>query len=291
MKSIRFPSPVAPTAPMIPDRLIDFLRKYGAWSCRNTLMEGAGLAAFCPVLWRLGMLAPGEEDLGPLLTGAYRNMAMKRSFALTGSAVPFCLSDMPKGRHYFLHLPKVVDDSTPVILLFHGWGGNLLYFPWAIWNEMPDAIIIAPSWKVHWTDGEFEKRRRYVHATLKHVEQTTGLRLEKPWLIPLSQGGGMAFQLAGAEPEHYKGLIGISTAADSLADAERIVPGFPVRLLQGGKDARVDYGYACDNVITIRKRGGNAKITLIEPANHWLLLSHRKRVGRFISESFEELDS
>jgi poly(3-hydroxybutyrate) depolymerase len=92
-------------------------------------MEGAGLTALCPVLARSGWLAPDEKNLGRLLADAYKQIATNRSTAFTGSAVPFCLSDKPKGGHYFLHLPKVVDEFTPVLLLFHGWGGNLLYFP------------------------------------------------------------------------------------------------------------------------------------------------------------------
>jgi pimeloyl-ACP methyl ester carboxylesterase len=187
-------------------------------------------------------------------------------------------------KFYFLHLPKVVDKFTPVLLLFHGWGGNLLYFPWAIWKELPDAIIIAPSWQVHWTHGDLDDRRRYVHTTLKHVEETLGFRLEKPWLVPLSQERGIAFQLAGAEPRCYKGLIGISTATDSLADAKRLDSDFPVRLIQGGKDARIETGYVADTILAIQKSGGDAQLTAIEPANHWLLLSHRKRVDKFLSE-------
>jgi pimeloyl-ACP methyl ester carboxylesterase len=291
MKSIRFPSQIHPTPPFIPDHFIDKLRKSGAWVCRNALVEGAGLTALCPFLARIGGLAEDEKNLGGLLAKAYRNMVLTRSFAFTGSAVPFCLSEKPKEGHYFLHLPKVVDEFTPVLLLFHGWGGNLLYFPWAIWKEHPEAILIAPSWQVHWTDGDFEDRRRYVHTALKHAEQTIGFKLGKPWLVPLSQGGGMAFQLAGAEPERYKGLVGISTAAESLADVKLVDPKFPVRLLHGGKDSRIESEYVCDTVLTIQRRGGDAQLTLIEPANHFLLLSHPNRVGKFLSESIEELDS
>ena len=291
MKSIRFPSPVHPTPPFIPDQLIDILRKTGAWACRNAIMEGAGLAAFCPLLARFGWLQPGEDNLGSLMADACKQMATSRSFAFTGSAVPFCLSDKPKGGHYFLHLPKAVDEFTPVLLLFHGWGGNLLFFPWAIWKEHPECIIIAPSWQVDWTDGGFEDRRRYVHTALTHVEQTVVFRLGKPWLIPLSQGGGMAFQLAAAEPKRYKGLIGISTAAASLADAKRLDSKFPVRLLQGSKDARIEEGYVTDTILAIQKHGGDAHHTVIQPANHWLILSHRERVGTFLSESIEELCS
>jgi pimeloyl-ACP methyl ester carboxylesterase len=291
MKSIQFPSSIQPTPPFIPDRYIDTLRKSGAWACRNAIIEGAALTALCPILARSGVLAKDEKNLGGLLVEAYRNIALTRSFSFTGSSVPFCLSNKPKGGHYFLHLPKFVDEFTPVLLLFHGWGGNLLFFPWAIWKEHPEAIIIAPSWQVHWTDGDFDDRRQYVHNALKHAEQTIGIRLGKPWLVPLSQGGGMAFQLAGAEPERYSGLIGISTAAESLADAEQVGPRLPVRLLQGGKDSRIDPDYVTDTVLAIQKRGGDAQLTRIEAANHWLILSHRVRVGKFISESIKELDA
>lgn len=285
MKSLRFPSPVHPTRPKVTGLLIDMLRNHGAWTCRHGVIEGLGLTVLCPFLARSGNLAADERNLGRLLAHAYGRMATSPITAFMGSAMPFCLSDKPRGGHYFMHLPKVVDASTPVLLLFHGWGGNLLFFPWAISTELSSCIVIAPSWQIDWTDGSFEDRRRYVHTALKHAEAMIGTRLGRPWLVPLSQGGGMAFQLAGSEPERYQGIIGISSVVPSPVEARRIEPTFPVRLLHGRKDSRITPDHVRDTVIAIQRLGGNAHLTLIESANHFLLLSHRRQVGEFLASS------
>lgn len=227
----------------------------------------------------------GESGLGLLLARAYAEMAVSPSFMLTGSAVPFCMSTEPEGGHYFLHVPDGADSSTPVLLLLHGYGGNLLYFPWAIWKEAPEAILIAPSWQINWSEGRFEDRRRYVEAALAHAEEIIGISLKAPWLVPLSQGGPMAFNLASTKPRRFSGLLGISTFAECAQDIAHIDPEFPVRLLHGDHDLRVDCGEACDAVIAIQRSGGDAKITAIEGANHWLLLSNRKKMGDFLRKN------
>ncbi|MEY4246067.1 MAG: hypothetical protein RLZZ245_3652, partial [Verrucomicrobiota bacterium] len=113
-----------------------------------------------------------------MLAQAYASMTFSPSFMLTGSAVPFCMSPEPEKGHYFLHVPSGADSSTPVLLLLHGYGGNLLYFPWAIWKEIPDVIIIAPSWQINWSEGSFSNRRRYVEAALAHAGKEAGFRLQ-----------------------------------------------------------------------------------------------------------------
>lgn len=227
----------------------------------------------------------GESGLGLLLARAYAEMAVSPSFMLTGSAVPFCMSTEPEGGHYFLHVPDGADSSTPVLLLLHGYGGNLLYFPWAIWKEIPEAILIAPSWQINWSEGTFSNRRRYVEAALAHAEGKIGISLKAPWLVPLSQGGPMAFNLANTKPRRFSGLLGISTFAECVQDIAHLDPEFPVRMLHGDHDLRVAFGDACDTVIAIQRSGGDARITAIQGANHWLLLSDRKKMGDFLREN------
>jgi predicted esterase len=284
MKSVHFPSESSPPDAALPIDIGDFLRNAGAGSCRHPTIEGALLSGLCALLGSTGRLGDGESGLGGLMAKAYADMALSPSFMLTGSAVPFCLSTNPEGGHYFLHVPRGADASTPVLLLLHGFGGNLLYFPWAIWKEFPDCILIAPSWQINWSEGTFANRRRYVKTALAHVEEHIGVRLQAPWIVPLSQGGPMAFNLAAALPEEFSGLLGISTFADSLRLIEKLEPDFPVRLLHGDHDARVPYGRALDTVSIIQQSGGDAKITVIKGANHFLLLSHRKKVGDFLKK-------
>lgn len=285
MKSNRFPSPTNPPAAVLPVNVGDFLRKAGSAACCHSTIEGTLLSGLCTFLESTGRLKEGESGLGLLLARAYAGMAVCPSFMLTGSAVPFCMSTEPEGGHYFLHVPDGADSSTPVLLLLHGSGGNLLFFPWAIWKEVPEAILIAPSWQINWSDGCFEDRRRYVEAALAHVGEKTGISLKAPWLVPLSQGGPTAFKLAASMPSRFSGLLGISTFADDMGDLTKLEPNFPVRMLHGDHDLRVACGDACDAVIAIQRSGGDAKITAIQGANHWLLLSDRKKVGNFLREN------
>ncbi len=235
-----------------------------------------------------GRLEDGESGLGGLMAKAYADMAISPSFMLTRTAVPFCLSTKPEGGHYFLHVPRGADASTPVLLLLHGYGGNLLYFPWAIWKELSDCILIAPSWQINWSAGTFANRRRYADAALAHAEKKIGARLQSPWIVPLSQGGPMAFNLAATSPEKFSGLLGLSTTADNLRDMKKLEPDFRVRLLHGDQDTRIPCAQACGTVIAIQQSGGDAKITAIKGACHFLLLSHRKKMGDFLRDNIFE---
>ncbi len=169
MKSIHFPSPTSPPAAELPVKVGDFLRKAGSAACCHPTLEGTLLAGLGTFLETTGQLEDGESGLGRLLAKAYAGIVVSPSFMLVGSAVPFCVSPAPRGGHYFLHVPRGSDTATPVLLLLHGWGGNLLYFPWAIWKEVPDCILIAPSWQINWSDGTFANRRHYVEAVLAHA--------------------------------------------------------------------------------------------------------------------------
>ena len=282
MKSIHFPAAKSPRAADISVEIANFLRAAGAAMCCHPTLEGAALSSLCMYLGTSGQLEEGESGLGGLMAKAYADMATSPSFLLTGSAVPFCLSAKPKGGHYFLHVPKGADASTPVLLLLHGYGGNLLYFPWAVWKAVPKFILIAPSWQINWSEGAFANRRRYVELALDHASDKIGFRLQKPWLVPLSQGGPMAFNLAAASPRKFSGLLGISTFGNSEDCGDQ---NFPVRLLHGGADGRIPCKAAKETIRSIKQAGGNAKITVVAGANHFLLLTHRERLEKFLKEN------
>ncbi len=285
MKNIHFPTDISPPAADLPVNVGDFLRKAGSAACCHQTIEGTLLTGLCAMLGARGQLADGESGLGGILAKAYAEISVSPPFMLVGSAVPFCLSPEPEDGRYFLHMPRGADSSTPVLLLLHGYGGNLLYFPWAIWKEIPEAILIAPSWQINWSEGTFAQRRKYVESALAHAREQTGFHLQDPWLVPLSQGGPTAFLLAAAMPDRFSGLLGISTFANDLKALKKLDADFPIRMLHGGIDNRLPCGQACDVVLAIDQSGGDAEITILKDATHWLILSHRTQVGDFLRKS------
>jgi predicted esterase len=281
MKSIPFITKNPPPPANLGAPVSGFLQNAGAAAVCHPVAEGLLVAAYCAFLERTGGLLSKEKGLGGLMAQAYGDMAKSPAFWLTGSAVPFCMSTHPEGGHLFMHVPKGADSSTPVLLLLHGYGGNLLYFPWAVWKEVPECILIAPSWQVDWTEGKCRDRRTYVEKALAVAEEKIGTFLSKPWLVPLSQGGPMAFELAVAKPKSFKGLLGISTYHGDACIA-KLPKKFPVRLCHGDTDERVSCEDAMKAIISIQQSGGDAEATVIKGADHFLLLSCRKKMGDFL---------
>lgn len=276
MKSVSFPCEQSPTPFGLGHSAADWATKLGAPFCRNVVLEGAGIGSVCLALEKARHFLPDEDGLAGLMAGAYADMARRTTFLGAGSAVPFCFSANPQGGHYFLHVPRGADPSTPVLMLIHGYGGNLLYFPWAIWKEAPDCILIAPSWQIDWSDGPFAHRRDYIETALAHAADRSGFRLSKPWLVPLSQGGPTAFALAADSPQKWRGVLGISTFGDGTPRS------VPVRLLHGSNDARIALRSPEAAVSRIRSAGGDACLNVVDGGNHFLLLSHRKELGEWL---------
>jgi len=281
MKSIYFPCSVSPTPCERDSSVKGRAIELGAPLCQNVVMEGVGISSACTLMEKAGEFCPGEEGLGMMMAKAYGDMALRLQFLGAGSAMPFCLSTQPQGGHYFLYVPSGANASTPVLLLLHGYGGNLLYFPWAIWKEVPDCILIAPSWQINWSDGSYENRRDYVKAALADAEAKVGFPLSKPWLVPLSQGGETAFSLAARETGWVRGVLGISTTGREIPTS------VPVHLLCGDADARFRIAGVENSVAQIQSAGGNASLTTIKDASHFLLLSHRTQMGAWLREKLD----
>jgi pimeloyl-ACP methyl ester carboxylesterase len=285
MKSIHFKSPVSPTPADLRGMMPDALRHLRG-ACLNGAAEGAALAVQSQLTELQKRFLPGEEGLAGLMAGAYAAMVREPSFLLCGSAVPFCLSPNPKGGHYFLHTPRKADRSTPLLLLIHGYGGNLLFFPWAIHQAMREAILVAPSWQIDWSEGKFDDRRDYLEMALADAADRLGFKPQEIWLVALSQGGPTAFQMAAANPGKFRGLLGISTNSGGI-DPQTFPKRFPVRFLHGDEDARIRLDSAERTIRELQRAGGDAKCTILGGATHWLLLSHPAELKKFLGTNVQ----
>jgi hypothetical protein len=138
----------------------------------------------------LGLSKEQGASLAPLLADAYGQIYKDAEFANADPALPYCFSlSQPTQGHYFMYRPGELPASPTCIVFLHGWGGNFQFYTWAMKQEFPNAIILAPSFGLSWSPGSAS----YLSHMLADAEQRLGLPLGRPWLLGISAGGRGGF--------------------------------------------------------------------------------------------------
>ena len=198
---------------------------------------------------------------------------------------------------YLQYLPKDFDDSKkyPLVLFLHGageWGDDLdqvanLGYMRYIRDEGKEYpfIMIAPQcprsqyWACY-TES--------LLAFLDEICKTLPVDLNRVYLTGASMGGTGTWMLAMAAPERFAAIMpvcgtGIYWFGEALIDV-------PVYAVHGDKDDIVLVEESINMVESVNRRGGNAKLKIIEGCDHaaWLhaytsdellswLLSHKRK--------------
>ena len=239
-------------------------------------------------------------ELNALFQATYRAIAKESDFSGVSSAAPFCFSRVAHDRgHYFRYLPESASPDSEKILCLHGFGGNFLFYLWVLKTEFPNSIVLIPSWTLAWTEGSSRDRRQYLQDMAKHFELETGIPFNRPWLFGISQGGIAAFELAGEFADDFRGLVSISSVPNRIF---RYPPTFPIFLLNGARDDNFPIGIVRKCFLSlfelqdeIRKSAdllGDSKVKMgeIDDAGHFMLLSHRESLGKFIRKFIQAQD-
>lgn len=287
LQSITFETRTPPTLAelLLFPKILRWLPSLGAKMVFSPRMEGLSLNA--AIRFFLDDIFPGSDnDLIRLMRDAYKQIGRNSLYSKCGSAVPyFTAANRHMRGQAFVYCPDKMNSSTPVLLLLHGYGGNLLYFPWAIQQAIPHVAFVAPSWQIAWTQGTDKERLSYLEDALRAAESHLGRPISRPWLCGLSNGGMAAFQLMTASPDSFSGLIGISTDSPYGGNTGRL-NGLPVHILYGMQDGFFSFREVAGTIEGIARAGGVANLTWVEDATHWLLLSHRERLKEFMSRIF-----
>lgn len=204
--SVYFTTRITPPATAVPAALKS-----------NEQVFYAGLQYLPESVLVLGALAVGGRELGlsekesrslsPLATDAYTAIAKDSSFVGVPSALSYCFSTAkPTNGHYFLYKPTNLTNQSRCIVFLHGYGGNFQFYIWALKEQFPDVLILAPSWGMSWAKGD----GAYLQGMLADAEIRSGLHIRDPWLIGLSAGGYGGFSIYAADPGRYKGFISLA---------------------------------------------------------------------------------
>ena len=223
---------------------------------------------------------PGKK-LRALLANAYRSIESQDAFKGIKSSMPYCFATREHTHgHAYLLVPRNANPCSPMILLLHGYGGNLLFQIHAIIQELPSAIIVAPSWQIDWSQGPVENRIALIEDSFRAASAVLGFEFKRPWVIGISQGGIAAFEMLPSEPSLFAGMLGISTCASLPLDAH--FPTVPVWMAHGMRDDIIGIDDARLTVAALIDRGVSVEIGEVADADHFLLLSHREALGRFV---------
>jgi pimeloyl-ACP methyl ester carboxylesterase len=225
-------------------------------------------------------------ELVTLMSDAYGRILRDRSFDGAGSALGFCVAGADPGRgHGFAYIPfnapPNAERPRPAIVFLHGYGGNQLWNIWGMKTLFPDRVILAPSGGIAWPDTPPAKTQEYIDEMCREVEKTLHFRVEKPWLMALSQGGPTGFRLASAAPERYAGYVSIASWAEDPSSL-KLPKDFPVLMVNGTKDDRVDIADARRTSEALSGRGASVSLETLDGANHFFFLGRQDEMGRLI---------
>ena len=158
-------------------------------------------------------------------------------------------------RHYFVFAPADVKDRMPVVLVFHGGGGNARQMErYTGFDELADKrgfIVVYPeSIEGNWNDGrgiDFIRAQReniddvkFVRDLLDDVDRDYNIDRRRVFATGISNGAIMSHRLAAEASDLIAGIAPV-VGGMAPAIAEKFQPGFPVSILiiQGDSDPLV----------------------------------------------------
>lgn len=182
--------------------------------------------------------------------------------------------------HYFAAMPSRPSPNPDIIIFLHGYGGNFLFYLWAMKTEFPEAVILLPSWGIDWTAGLVETRSNYLQDMINHFTQETGMQVIRPWLFGISQGGIAGFEFAAHHAERFRGYVSIASYPGMAVGFPR---DFPMLMLNGIQDDRFPIGEVRRSCLDLIESGVRVFMAEIE-SDHFFLLSNKAEAAALIKE-------
>lgn len=229
---------------------------------------------------------PEAGRLKQCTAATYAELDANEGFRALGSVLPLAYAELcgtspgPAADHVFVYLPATLDRlrPAPVLVFFHGSGGNLKGYWWVLAQvaESMGAVLVAPSfglgnWRLPQSAERFDN-------SVRIAQRFARVDAQDIHVAGLSNGGLAVSQVLATRAERLRSVIFISPVFDvSVLRGTKIPAGLPVLAFSGVFDNRVPIDYVRENAARLRAHG--AAVTLSEfDADHFLIFSHRTRL-------------
>jgi pimeloyl-ACP methyl ester carboxylesterase len=227
----------------------------------------------------LGLSARQKSSLDALVLDAYSHIYADPAFTNVSSALPYCFArNKPRQGHYFLYRPGKLPKRPESIVFLHGYGGNFLFYMWALKEAFPQHVILVPSWNASGHSGS----PSYIKVMLTHAERRLGTRLRKSWLMAISAGGRGGFMVYQSMFDRFQGYVCMAAVPDT-ALARRLSPDLRILMISGTKDRSLPIGIARRQAAMARKVIPSLVYKEID-SDHFFLLAKRKDTFEIIRE-------
>jgi pimeloyl-ACP methyl ester carboxylesterase len=190
----------------------------------------------------------------------------------------------------FVYVPANVEQGTraPVLLFFHGSGGNLTAYTWLLSHvaDRLQLVVVAPSHGLgNWNASA---TRMALGNALDAAGRLVDVDLDNLHVMGLSNGGMAVCQVAATTGVSFRSLIFLSPVFDPVSLDTRAFSdrtnGRPVLVLSGMDDDRVPARYVAEHVAKMRADGASVFEQTNPGANHFLFFSHRADVIRVVGD-------
>jgi predicted esterase len=227
---------------------------------------------------QIGLQTKDTEQLARIIPPIYEEIEEDEEFKNTKSALPYCLSSNKTQGHYFIYTPEKKAKGT--ILFLHGYGGNFLFYMFALKKEFPDYKIIIPTYGVKWAKNGIP----YLNDLLKDLKIDNSK--EKIWLMALSGGGPIGFEFYKKRFDRFKGYTCLaSTPLDTqVAQIHKLSN---ILIINGKKDSPRLLQRVAKNVKAIKASNKKVKSHLID-GSHFFMMTNRKETFNLIRKFIEQ---
>ena len=270
--------------------------KYPRWALSNLLPEEDQLLAgftIAPLIDPI-LTTPQSARLKDVTRRVYRELEADRDFYALGSAMRFTYGNLigqgAGPRHCYTYVPSNIDRTKPAPLLvfFHGSGGNFKGYLWILSRVGDDAgvIVAAPTDGIgSWPASECEAQLDFAIDAARKVGVIDPQRIH---IIGVSNGGLAVSRLARSRGQRIASLIYVSPVFDTVAvrsqEFAAHCTGKPALVISGAADDRVPLAYVHEHADLLTTRGLHVEQQYVAAADHFLIFTHRADVVRRLAD-------